>query len=366
MVAADFEAYAKAQREIDQLWTTPSAWYSKAVRNHPPAWAGSRPIARSGNMPERSGEPDDGSARQGPSPRPSGMLPAPEIAAILSGTHSNPSPSLRSCRRQDLYRPVLRAGRGHGGRETLSGKELGRSSGATRPVFFEGPVALRKEQPIRYRARNDRPAEWTVIDPYSFGPVLGPMDDYYIREGSHLRLFDKMGAHPIKPRRRRRAFTSPSGRRTPAACRWSAVSTTGTDDGTSCACAPTRASGIFIPGVPVGTPYKYEIVDSNGTLLPLKADPFARRSELRPDHGFDDRRRDRPGLGGPRRIVVTGRDGSGRRQPISIYEVHAASWQRRDNGDMLTWDELAERLIPIASIWASRTIEFLPISEYPL
>ncbi|ASP53662.1 glycogen/starch/alpha-glucan phosphorylase [Sinorhizobium meliloti] len=33
MVAADFEAYAKAQREIDQLWTTPSAWYSKAVRN---------------------------------------------------------------------------------------------------------------------------------------------------------------------------------------------------------------------------------------------------------------------------------------------------------------------------------------------
>ncbi|MDX0713831.1 glycogen/starch/alpha-glucan family phosphorylase [Sinorhizobium medicae] len=33
MVAADFEAYAKAQREIDQLWTKPAAWYSKAVRN---------------------------------------------------------------------------------------------------------------------------------------------------------------------------------------------------------------------------------------------------------------------------------------------------------------------------------------------
>jgi starch phosphorylase len=33
MVAADFEAYAKAQREIDQLWMTPSAWYSKAIRN---------------------------------------------------------------------------------------------------------------------------------------------------------------------------------------------------------------------------------------------------------------------------------------------------------------------------------------------
>src|SRR5690606_39747066 len=39
--------------------------------------------------------------------------------------------------------------------------------------------------------------EWWVTDPYSFGPVLGPMDDYYIAEGSHLRLFDKLGAHLI-------------------------------------------------------------------------------------------------------------------------------------------------------------------------
>ncbi len=36
-----------------------------------------------------------------------------------------------------------------------------------------------------------------VNDPYSFGPVLGPLDDYLIREGSHLRPFDKMGAHPL-------------------------------------------------------------------------------------------------------------------------------------------------------------------------
>ena len=36
-----------------------------------------------------------------------------------------------------------------------------------------------------------------MTDPYSFGPVLGPMDDYYIAEGSHLRLFDKLGAHLI-------------------------------------------------------------------------------------------------------------------------------------------------------------------------
>jgi glycogen phosphorylase len=33
MVAADFEAYAKAQRELDQLWTTPSDWHAQAIRN---------------------------------------------------------------------------------------------------------------------------------------------------------------------------------------------------------------------------------------------------------------------------------------------------------------------------------------------
>ena len=57
-------------------------------------------------------------------------------------------------------------------------------------------LTIRKRQPLRYRARNAG-GEWWLTDPYSFGPVLGPMDDYYIAEGSHLRLFDKLGAHCI-------------------------------------------------------------------------------------------------------------------------------------------------------------------------
>ena len=54
------------------------------------------------------------------------------------------------------------------------------------PGFFEGKLSIRKRQPLRYRARNAG-GEWWVTDPYSFGPVLGPMDDYYIAEGSHLQ-----------------------------------------------------------------------------------------------------------------------------------------------------------------------------------
>ena len=64
--------------------------------------------------------------------------------------------------------------------------------------FFEGKLTISKRQPLRYHARNAG-GEWWLTDPYSFGPVLGPMDDYYIAEGSHLRLFDKLGAHLHRP-----------------------------------------------------------------------------------------------------------------------------------------------------------------------
>jgi 1,4-alpha-glucan branching enzyme len=75
----------------------------------------------------------------------------------------------------------------------LSGKELGALDLRDAAGFFEGRLATNERQPVRYKAAN-RAAEWWVSDAYSFGPVLGPMDDYYIAEGSHLRLFDKLGA----------------------------------------------------------------------------------------------------------------------------------------------------------------------------
>ena len=81
--------------------------------------------------------------------------------------------------------------------------------------FFEGPLTIAARQPLKYRARNPG-GEWWVADPYSFGPVLGPMDDYYIREGSHLRLFDKP-APTRSTTRAPTACTSRSGPRTPAA-----------------------------------------------------------------------------------------------------------------------------------------------------
>ena len=61
--------------------------------------------------------------------------------------------------------------------------------------LFEGFVTG-APQPLKYQAQGNG-AEWWVTDPYSFGPVLGPVDDFLMAEGTHLRLYDKMGAHLI-------------------------------------------------------------------------------------------------------------------------------------------------------------------------
>ena len=108
------------------------------------------------------------------------------------------------------------------------------------------------------------------------------MDDYYIREGSHLRLFDKMGAHRIHHEGAdgvHFAVWAPNARRV------SVVGDFNAWDGRRHSMRLRRDTGIweiFIPGVEPGLAYKYELIGPDGNRLPLKADPFARASELRP------------------------------------------------------------------------------------
>ncbi len=52
-------------------------------------------------------------------------------------------------------------------------------------------------------------------------------------------------------------------------------------------------------------------------------------------------------------------------QPINIYEVHAESWKRHDNGTFLSYRELAEELAPYAVQMGYTHVELLPLSEYP-
>ncbi|MBN7805601.1 1,4-alpha-glucan branching protein GlgB [Agrobacterium rosae] len=293
-----------------------------------------------------------------------GTIAKAEIEAIKSGLHSNPFAVLGVHQTPDGF--VARCfipGAEEVTVMTLDGNVAGELARTDADGFFEGPITLSKRQPIRYRALRDD-AEWAVTDPYSFGPVLGPMDDYLVREGSHLRLFDKMGAHPLKLEGVEGfhfAVWAPNARRV------SVVGDFNNWDGRRHVMRFRKDTGIweiFAPDVYAGCSYKFEIIGPHGELLPLKADPYARRAELRPKNAS---------VTTPELVQEWSDDAhrkhwasiDQRRQPISIYEVHASSWQHNESGEFLTWDELAARLIPYCADMGFTHIEFMPISEHP-
>ncbi len=287
-----------------------------------------------------------------------------EIAAFVSGLHSNPFAVLGiHDQKSGFVARCFIPGAETVAAETIDGKQAGDLERRDAAGFFEGVVKIKARQPLRYKAANQH-GEWTVTDPYSFGPVLGPMDDYYIREGSHLRLFDKMGAHPIH-------HEGVDGFHfavwAPNASRVSVVGDFNNWDGRTHVMRKRMDTGIweiFIPDVKAGIAYKYEILAADGTRLPLKADPFARRSELRPKTASvttPELVQDWSDEAHRKHWATT----DIRRQPITIYEIHAGSWQRNEDGSMLTWDQMADRLIPYCVDMGFTHIEFMPITEHP-
>ena len=292
------------------------------------------------------------------------LTPEGDIDAVVSGSHGNPFAVLGVHEGEKgllarCFIPHAESVEAF----TLSGKPASALKRRHDAGFFDGRLTIRKRQPLKYRARNAG-GEWWVTDAYSFGPVLGPMDDYYIGEGSHLRLFDKLGAHVIDHEGAHGvhfAVWAPNARRV------SVVGDFNEWDGRRHAMRRRVDTGIwevFVPDIDAGRVYKYEIVGADGKRVPLKADPFAFRAELRPATGSitDHAPAHDWGDATHRRFW---RDADARRQPVSIYEVHAGSWQRHGDGGFLTWDELADRLIPYVVDMGFTHIEFLPITEHP-
>jgi 1,4-alpha-glucan branching enzyme len=205
-----------------------------------------------------------------------------EVSAIVAGTHGDPFGVLGVHDVGGSF--VMRAfvpGAAKLTAQTLAGVNLGEIARRTDAGFFEGPVKLTARQPLRLTASNAN-ASWTLIDPYAFGPVLGPLDDYYGAEGTHLRLYDRLGAHVIE-------HEGVTGTHfalwAPNASRVSVVGDFNIWDGRRHVMRKRMGSGlweIFVPELSVGTAYKFEIIGAEGNLLPQKADPFAFGAELRP------------------------------------------------------------------------------------
>ena len=191
------------------------------------------------------------------------------------------------------------------------------------------------------------------------------MDDYYIGEGSHLRLFDKLGAHEME-------FEGIHGTHfavwAPNAKRVSVVGPFNDWDGRRNPMRNRFETGIWEVFVPVlGTGHALQIRDRRrrtGKVLPLKADPFARQSELRPKTAsvvpdptpFDWT---------DAKYIEERAQKDWRRTPMSIYEVHLGSWRRRPDGGFMSYDQLAEQLVPYVADMGYTHIELLPITEHP-
>ncbi|HVG54347.1 MAG TPA: 1,4-alpha-glucan branching protein GlgB [Vicinamibacterales bacterium] len=205
-----------------------------------------------------------------------------------------------------------------------------------------------------------------LVDPYQFAQVLEDFDLHLFSEGTHYRAWEKFGSH-------RTTVDGITGVHfavwAPNAQRVSVVGDFNRWDGRTHVMRRLVPSGvweIFVPDLPEGACYKYEVRTHAGHLLE-KADPYAQRFEVPPNSAsmiWSDGRyewgdaewlRDRPSFGG------------WNERPMSVYEVHLGSWRRvpEESKRSLTYRELAETLVPYVREMGFTHIELMPVMEHP-
>jgi 1,4-alpha-glucan branching enzyme len=206
-----------------------------------------------------------------------------------------------------------------------------------------------------------RPADHDTV-PWS---LLSEDDVFLFNEGTHFRLYEKLGAHPMAVRDRpgtQFAVWAPEALR---------VSVVGDFNGWDTTRHPLHAhgsSGIwegFVPGVVEGSIYKYHIVSRHHAYSVNKADPFGFMHETPPSTAsivrrLDYRWQDEPWM----------RDRGNRiglDKPMSIYEMHLGSWRRSPDAPdrPLGYRQLAEPLADHLEACGFTHVELMPVMEHP-
>ncbi|HEY2029760.1 MAG TPA: 1,4-alpha-glucan branching protein GlgB [Myxococcales bacterium] len=192
-------------------------------------------------------------------------------------------------------------------------------------------------------------------------PSLLSDDDLHLfNEGSHLKLYDHLGAHPADGGTHF-AVWAPNARAVSVIGDWNGW------DKTSQRLDARGGSGIwegFIPQVGKGHKYKFHIEAQTGYRVD-KADPVAFHAETPPKTAsivwdLDYR-------WGDARWMAERAKKSALDAPISIYEVHLGSWRRKpeENNRPLSYRELAAPLCEYVRDLGFTHVEFLPLMEHP-
>jgi 1,4-alpha-glucan branching enzyme len=203
------------------------------------------------------------------------------------------------------------------------------------------------------------------VTPAAGHHVLGELDVHLLAEGTHLRTWDRLGAHPRTVdgvAGTTFAVWAPNAR---------GVSVVGDFNGWQRGATPLRLRaevGVwegFVPGVGAGERYKYSVAAADGRNYYEKADPYAFHAEVRPhtasvvwdldgypwhDDAWMARRRERGALDAP----------------LAIYEVHLGSFARDAQGEWLGYRDLAALIAEYASGMGFTHVELMPVAEHAL
>jgi 1,4-alpha-glucan branching enzyme len=236
-----------------------------------------------------------------------------------------------------------------------------------REGLFEAIIPVTDTSPPAYRFRvTEGTSQRDVTDPYRFGPTLSDFDLHLLSEGTHYRAWEKLGPHRL-------TIDGADGVHfavwAPNAQRVSVIGDFNHWDGRVHPMRRRIPSGmweIFIPQLPDGACYKYEIRTPAGHLL-RKSDPYARRFEVPPNTasivwtegqyrwGDDAWMTDRPAKN------------AWHDRPMSVYEVHLGSWRTvpDDHNRYLTYREAADALVPYLREMGFTHVELMPVMEHP-
>jgi 1,4-alpha-glucan branching enzyme len=295
------------------------------------------------------------------------------LAALAAGQHRDPfallGPHLVDEGRAVVLRTVQPAARSVDVRLLPGGDEqpLRRREGTD---IFEVRLAASAIPDYRLRITYAGGQRADIDDPYRYGRVLTDFDLHLFGEGTHLRAFEKLGAHRIRVGGAvggtvgvHFAVWAPNADR---------VSVIGDFNGWDGRVHPMRQlvpSGVwelFIPELPDGEKYKFEIRTHTGALL-KKSDPYGVAFEAPPQTASVVRDISRFEWRDEGWMNTRAQKGAWLEQPLSIYEVHLGSWARvpEEHNRSLTYRELAQQLVPYVKELGFTHIELLPVMEHP-
>jgi 1,4-alpha-glucan branching enzyme len=191
-------------------------------------------------------------------------------------------------------------------------------------------------------------------------------DDLYLfNEGSHVRLYEKLGAHPM-------TFEGTDGTYfsvwAPDAEQVFVTGTFNDWEEASHPLHPRGESGIwqgFLPGVGKGTLYKYHIRSRYNGYRVDKTDPFALFNEIPPKTASIVW--DLEYAWGDQAWMANRRGRNALDAPMSAYEVHLGSWRRvaEEGNRSLSYRELARALAEHVLRMGFTHVEFLPVMDHP-